>query len=179
MQTILQGPAMTDRSTARISMHKTLVTMAVALLSSAAMAQTVSAKDPASFSQALVELGYKPTPFTLEGNIQIATAVIDDWNTAFGLGGCEARKNCKYVIVASGFSDIRYPPLSWVNETNDTLDLAKLVVNKDKSLSLRMAVPIGPDGIPLSTLRFVLEQWRASVARVAQSAIDRKLTNPQ
>lgn len=141
----------------------------------AATAQVIDARNPANVSKAMAELGHKINPADNKGGYPMFTAEINGWNTAVVFGGCTGNTNCKYMLLVSSFSDLTNPPADWINKVNADLDLGKVWVNEEKTLSFSQPVAIGEGQLQRDTLRYVLDQWGGIVRYLSKAATDAKL----
>lgn len=155
---------------------------ALALLGCAGAAQAqnqalnIETADPASFAKALTGMGYKPGPVDPNNGAPLIRVPIGDFETVFAFGGCTDGKACTYLLLVSRFTDLKNPPAAWVNARNAEYDLGKAWIDTDDgTLAFSMAAPTGGEPLTTPMMRFMLDQWRAFVGGIAQSALKEKL----
>ena len=130
----------------------------------------ISARSVDGFAAQLAAMGHKTESASPSGEIPVLSGRIGSQPTAFAFGGCTDRRNCSYVVLSTTFTDVS-PPLDWANGINTTYDLVSVTRNDEGKLSIRSGIAMGDDGIPVTTLRFVLDQWQAALAEIAQEAV--------
>lgn len=151
-------------------------------LAGTAMAQAqppalVHAREPEAFGAGLAAMGYRPGAPELVEGVPVIRIEIGGQPTALAFGGCTDGRNCGYVVFTTSFTDVE-PRSDWLERMNDLYDLVKLGRSREGGLSIRSGVVLGPEGIPVTTMRMILDQWQAALGEVAQQAIDAKLLRP-
>lgn len=150
--------------------------LAAAVIGTMAHAQTdlpMTAEDPAQLHASLIAMGFAPDPLDLSGAPSTAIKSQDNryWVV---LGGCnDAKKECRTVMVGGSFNDVLTPSLDWLNKKNESYDLLKVWVNKDRELAYAVQAPAA--GMTRQNFRALIDGLNASSAELAQEAIDAKL----
>ena len=145
--------------------------LAAAALAAPAAAQNVTGRDPQEVRALFDRWGFAPTALEINGEVPMFDVTIDGIGAVAALGGCTAGRNCTYLVVNAIYSDVPNPPLEWLNAQNKEFDLITASSNDGGLLSLRMAVMLGGDGVPESTLRVAIGDWTMANSEIAQRAI--------
>lgn len=128
----------------------------------------VSLKSPAAFGQTLKEMGFSPTAVTVKDSTPEFDVDIDSMPTTIKFIGCTGGKDCKYIALVSGYTDVVNPPVSWMQKMNDEFDMLKVGLKSDKSIYLFAAHVV--NGMPRAELRRILDYWAADTAAISDEA---------
>lgn len=133
----------------------------------------ISIKTIDVFQASLRQMGYDPEVSKSDDGHPVFKITRDGSSTAIVLGGCENGTACTYVAFVTSLTDVINPPAEWLQSVNDDFDLIKVVVNDDKTLRIAHSAVI--EGLPVTSFRYLLDQWFAGVSEVGQKAIKDKL----
>lgn len=90
-------------------------------------------------------------------------------------GQCTDNRSCDYLLLVTTFNDLINSPSDWVSAHNMEIDLGKVWVNGNGTLSYAIPVPAGGQDVPVAMMRYVFDQWAAVGKMIATSAIERGL----
>lgn len=140
-----------------------LLALSLALCPVSALAQTVSAADPAGLVAALKRLGH---PATLEkddqGDPKIKSTVADiDFSIWFY--GCTNGTECTGLSFLAGFDLMRGFPMSKVNSWNETKLLGTAYLDDEHDPWLSYFV-LTTGGISVAAFDDIVSRWEAAVA---------------
>lgn len=157
---------------------KLLIAAALAaLLPTTGLSAQVNAGDPDAVAKALTAMGYKPAPVTMMGETPIIKVALADFDTVVGFTDCTNGKQCKHLFLTSRFTDVKNPPMTWINKRNFEMDIAKVWVGEDQTTGFSISVPTGGEQVSPGMLRYVIDTWQNVIAYLSQSAQQDKLVN--
>lgn len=145
------------------------------LLPASGASAQINAGDPAAIAKTLTAMGYKPGAITMMEGTPILKIELAGFDTAIGFTDCTQGKQCKHMFLVSRFTDVKDPPMAWINKRNFELDVAKVWVGDDHTTGFSISVPTGGEQISPGMLRYVIDSWQNVIAYLSQSAQQEKL----
>jgi len=154
-----------------------IISMAIALqfgISATSVAATapLSLADPAAFVTVLTDMGYAPDPIADPAD-PITTLKVAGVTYTVAFGGCEAGRNCRYLVLLGSFIDIIDPPAKWVAAKNTEYDYIKVWVGPDKKLMF--STGLVADGLSRENFRAAVDLFVGSSNQLAGDAVKDKL----
>lgn len=147
----------------------------LACASAAPAQQIVSTSEPTAVAAVAGILGLKPALIEERGDNVLYSFEMEELPGVLVFGQCTDNRSCNYLMLVTTFNDLINPPSEWVSAHNMNLDLGKLWVNENGTLSYAVPVPTGGQDVPAAVMRFAFDQWAAVGRTIATSAIEQGL----
>ena len=150
-----------------------------AVLPAPARAQEmVTAQNPETVRALFATWGYGPSEMRDTDDQPSFLATVDNFTFAVAFNGCTAGRGCLYLVLIANYDDINNPPAEWLNHQNYQYDeLTASRREDDGRLVLRTGITLGPEGIPVSTLRLAMDGWIQDTGAVERSAAEAGLVD--
>lgn len=154
-------------------MRMILAAAGILAASSAQAAEpSMGASDPATLYASLQAMGCSPEPLSVAG---APSTIIVSQGQRFWvvLGGCDEKKACKTLMVGATYTDVVNPPLDWINRQNESYDLIKVWINKERQLAYSAQMPTL--GVTRPQFRTLVDSLTQSARQLGQDALEAKL----
>ncbi|MFN7176075.1 MAG: hypothetical protein ACK4MX_04220 [Thermaurantiacus sp.] len=127
----------------------------------------------ADMRKVLTSLGYTVQNDAAAGEKEPLLVEIGGQPTNVTVAGCNDRgAQCRYAMLLTTFTDVRNPPGAWLGQANYRWDFTQVSLDREGHVLIALAIPFGTEGLPLTSLRWMLEMWPANVGGIAQLARD-------